>query len=158
MLSLLLLQGCQSTKIVKFDPVTNGDKRAELEVSANLVGLFLHGKVTQLEIFNGCYNKNYNTENVLGHIISKHEDNATNKITIPTGKELFFQFGTTEPNWNCHTHFSFTPKQGEQYKIHYEMVFAGCEVTITNRGNRYDDVKFLPATSGYSKKWRKCVE
>ena len=158
LLSIVILQGCQSTKIAKFEPSTNQTNKAELEVSANLIGLFLHGKVTQLEMFNGCYDKDYDTENVIGHVVSEHKDNASNNILIPSGNKLLFQFGTTEPSWNCHTHFSFTPLQGEKYKIHYEMVFAGCEVSITNNGSKVKDVEYISARSGYSKKWRECAK
>jgi len=155
-LTVIALQGCQSTNIQKFEPLTNEPNAAKLDISANLVGLFMHGKVTQLELFNGCYDKNYDTENVIGHIVSEHKDEKSNIVNIPTGEKLYFQYGTTEPNWNCHSQFSFTPLKGESYKIQYEMVFAGCEITVIHNGSKLKDVEFFDSTSGYNKKWRKC--
>ncbi|PMG79791.1 hypothetical protein BCU84_04815 [Shewanella sp. 10N.286.51.B7] len=157
LLFIFALQGCKSTKIPEYEPSTNTNS-AELKVSAGLSGLFLHGKVTQLEIFDGCYKKNYNSENVIGHVITEHKDKTPDILLIPAGNKLYFQFGTTEPSWNCHTHFSFTPLLDEKYEIHYGMAFAGCEVKVSNRGNIVRDVEFLTAEPGYSKEWRKCTE
>ena len=152
----ILLVSCKSTNLPEYNgPATN--ESAELAISANLKGIFLHGKVTQLEIFDGCYEEDYDTENVLGHVISEHSDIATNTINIPSNKELYFQFGTTEPSWNCHVQFSFTPESGKKYYLNYEMVFAGCESSLKeSNGESVANIKYFNSGSGTSKVWRRC--
>ena len=153
---MLFLISCKSTNLPVYNEVASNDS-AQLIVSANLKGIFLHGKVTQMEIFDGCYADDYDTENVLGHIISDHSDGATNTITIPTNKELLFQFGTTEPSWNCHVQFSFSPEVGESYYLNYEMVFAGCEISLKDSAlTPVTNIKFYESGSGSSKVWRRC--
>ncbi len=156
LVAMLLLVGCKSTNLPVYAEATSNDS-AQLIVSANLKGIFLHGKVTQLEIFDGCYTNNYDTENVLGHVISDHSDSASNTIDIPTKNELLFQFGTTEPSWNCHVQFSFLPEAGKTYYLNYEMVFAGCEISLKDSELiPVADIKFYEGGSGTNKVWRRC--
>ncbi len=154
-LLMMLLVSCKSTNLPVYNEVTNSDN-AQLTISANLKGLFLHGRVTQLEIFDGCYKDDYDKENVLGHVISDHSDGRTNTISLPS-KELFFQFGTTEPGWFCHVQFSFTPENGEAYTLNYEMVFGGCEASLKDStGEQVTNVRYFKTGAGISRGWRKC--
>lgn len=153
---ILMIVSCKSTNTPAYQEVQS-NKSAKLTITAELKGIFLHGRVTQTEIFDGCYNESYDKENVLGHVISDHSDGASNTITIPANKELFFQFGTTEPSWNCHVQFSFIPQIGEHYKLNYQMVFAGCESSLKNRlGDDVSSIKYYESGSGISKIWRRC--
>ena len=154
--SVLLLASCKSTNLPIYTEVESNNK-AQLTISANLKGLFLHGRVTQMEIFEGCYNDDYDKENVLGHVISDHSGDATNTVSLPANKELFFQFGTTEPSWNCHVQFSFTPENGKAYFLNYDMVFGGCETSLKESvGEQVVNVRYFDTGSGTSKVWRRC--
>ncbi len=156
-IAVVTLSACKSTKLPVYVPDQPNAEQAELTVNARLIGLFLHGKVTQLEMFDGCYNDNYEKEHALGHIITEHPAGNNTKLAIPAGKELFFQFGTTEPSWNCHVQFSFIPQKESTYSFNYKMVFGGCEVSVLDENSQpVNDVKLYSSETGYSKSWRKC--
>lgn len=149
--------GCKSTKIPQYKELITNEQFATLEIVANLKGIFLHGKTTQLEIFDGCYKESYQDENVLGHVISEHSDRASNIIKIPSGKRIYLQLGTTEHAWNCHVQLSFLPIRQAHYKLQYDMILNGCEVKLTTLNAMVvDDLLFYESLPGRTDDWRKC--
>lgn len=157
---LSLLIGCASPIINYEEP--DDTNAASIVYDVDLWGVFPFGKKISTWYYSGCFDSDWNSENVLGKKVISEEGFNQDPIQINAGKKIYISFGL--PDF-CYINYGFTPKPSEMYVATYNSKFGHCvgslSKVIDGKKVAVQDAEFfklspVAAALGSRHEWRRC--
>lgn len=120
--------------------------------SASIKGVTLSGRITQLAFYNKCGSEHTVPARV------NYSDADFNKpaVKIPSGKRIYFTYGTIDTASTCKVFFSLVPQAKQNYIVDYYRKFGGCHVDVRSQnGKSIQGLEFYKEKPGQP--WLHCA-